>query len=138
MSRSFLCLGVSPPALALWDVDGDSFEDVLLRVAQYPNETHPSKENKSTCLAKNELTVHLRTCINSSNSPFIYLFVGMVTSVYSAVALSGVSGQVLWSKVTQESLMYIQCGLQLSSQQSPVVILISKSIIMAVNGTTGE
>lgn len=52
-SRSFLCLGVSPPALALWDVDGDSFEDVLLRVTQYPNETHPSKENKSTCLAKN-------------------------------------------------------------------------------------
>lgn len=68
----------------------------------------------------------------------MYLFVGMFTSVYSAVALSGVSGQVLWSKVTQESLMYIQCGLQLSSQQSPVVILISKSIIMAVNGTTGE
>lgn len=63
---------------------------------------------------------------------------GLLTLVYSAVALSGVSGQVLWSKVTQESLMYIQCGLQLSSQQSPVVILISKSIIMAVNGTTGE
>lgn len=32
--------------------------------------------------------------------------------------------------------MYIQCGLQY--QQTPVVLLISKSIIVAVNGTSGE
>lgn len=54
------------------------------------------------------------------------------------VALSAVSGQVLWRKVMRESVMYIQCGLQYSTQQSPVVILISKSLILAVNGTTGE
>lgn len=57
--------------------------------------------------------------------------------VYSVVALSAVSGQVLWRKVTRESVMYIQCGLQHSTQK-PAVVLISKSLILAVNGTTGE
>ena len=37
--------GVTPPALALWDVDGDSVEDVFLGVAEWTNDTHvtPSK-----------------------------------------------------------------------------------------------
>lgn len=38
----------------------------------------------------------------------------------------------------RESVMYIQCGLQYSAQPSPVVLLIGKSILMAVNGTTGS
>lgn len=62
----------------------------------------------------------------------------LLVSVYSAVALSAVSGRLLWRKVMRESVMYIQCGLQYSSQTPPVVLLISKSTIMAVNGTTGE
>ncbi|XP_044036659.1 protein FAM234B [Siniperca chuatsi] len=96
--------GVTPPALALWDVDGDSVEDVFLGVTEWTNDSHPTQGNK----------------------------------IYSAVALSAVSGQVLWRKVMRESVMYIQCGLQLSTQPSPVVLLIGKSIIMAVNGTTGK
>ncbi|XP_039978873.1 protein FAM234B [Xiphias gladius] len=96
--------GVTPPALALWDVDGDSVEDVFLGVTEWTNYTHPSQRNK----------------------------------IYSAVALSAASGQVLWRKVMGESVMYIQCGLQYSSQPSPVCLLISKSILMAVNGTTGK
>ncbi|XP_051243382.1 protein FAM234B [Dicentrarchus labrax] len=96
--------GVTPPALALWDVDGDSVEDVFLGVTEWTNDSHPTQGNK----------------------------------IYSAVALSAVSGQVLWRKVMRESVMYIQCGLQYSAQPSTVVLLISKSIVMAVNGTTGK
>ncbi|XP_026179841.1 protein FAM234B [Mastacembelus armatus] len=96
--------GVTPPALALWDVDGDSVEDVFLGVTEWTNDTHPTQRNK----------------------------------IYSAVALSAVSGQVLWRKVLRESVMSIQCGLQYSTQPSPVCLLISKSILMGVNGTTGR
>ncbi|XP_029294130.1 protein FAM234B [Cottoperca gobio] len=95
--------GVTPPALALWDVDGDSVADVFLGVTELTNDTHLTQANK----------------------------------IYSAVALSAVSGQVLWKKVMRESV-FIQCGLQYSSQPSPVVLLIGKSIVMAVNGTTGR
>lgn len=47
---------------------------------------------------------------------------------------------MLWRKVLQESVMNIQCGLQLGTQQQqqPVVILVSKSNVTAVNGSTGE
>ncbi|XP_068193431.1 protein FAM234B isoform X2 [Antennarius striatus] len=93
--------GVTPPALALWDIDGDSLEDVFLGVTEWTNDTHP-------------------------------------TQVYSAVALSAASGQLLWRKVMQESVMYIQCSLQISTQTSPVVLLISKSSVIAVNGSTGK
>ncbi|XP_029364848.1 protein FAM234B isoform X2 [Echeneis naucrates] len=96
--------GVIPPALALWDVDGDSVEDVFLGVTEWTNDVHPTKRNK----------------------------------VHSTVVLSAVSGQVLWRKVMGESVMYIQCGLQYSSQQSPVCLLISKSVLTAINGTTGK
>ncbi|XP_070836520.1 protein FAM234B [Chaetodon trifascialis] len=94
----------TPPALALWDVDGDSMEDVLLAVTEWTNDTHSTQGNK----------------------------------IYSVVALSAVSGRELWRKVMRESVMYIQCGLQYSSQPAPVVLLISKSVVMAVNGTTGK
>lgn len=96
--------GVSPPALAMWDLDGDSLQDVLLGVTEYTNDTRTSK----------------------------------VTKVYSVVALSALGGQVLWRKELQESVMYIQCGLQLGNQQQPVVILVSKSNVTAVNSSTGR
>ncbi|XP_065821069.1 protein FAM234B [Labrus bergylta] len=96
--------GVNPPALALWDSDGDSLEDVFLGVTEWTNDSRPTQGNK----------------------------------IYSLVALSAVSGQVLWRKVTHETVKYIQCGLQFSTQPSPVVIVIGKSIVMAINGTTGK
>ncbi|XP_049601979.1 protein FAM234B [Syngnathus scovelli] len=96
--------GVTPPALALWDVDGDSVDDVLLSVTEWTNDTHPTQGNK----------------------------------IYSAVVLSGANGQLLWRKVMWEPVMYIQCGLQLNTKPLPVCLLIGKSIIMAVNGTTGK
>ncbi|XP_029996316.1 protein FAM234B [Sphaeramia orbicularis] len=96
--------GITPPALALWDIDGDSVDDVLLGVTEWPNDTHPTQGNKG----------------------------------YSAMALSAVSGQVLWKKIMREWVMYIQCGLQNGVQQSRVCLLISKSVLMAINGTTGK
>lgn len=39
----FFFLGVTPPALALWDVDGDSVEDVFLGVTESTNETHTTQ-----------------------------------------------------------------------------------------------
>ncbi|XP_075879708.1 protein FAM234B isoform X1 [Nelusetta ayraudi] len=101
--------GGFPPALAMWDLDGDSLQDVLVGVTEYTNNSRASKDTKAP--------------------------------VYSAVALSALGGQVLWRKVLQESVTYIQCGLQLGTQQQqqqPVVILVSKSTVMAVNGSTGR
>ncbi|CAJ1075796.1 protein FAM234B [Xyrichtys novacula] len=96
--------GDNPPPLALWDVDGDSLEDVFLGVTECNNDTHPTQGNK----------------------------------IFSAVALSSVSGKVLWRKVMHENVNYIQCGLQFGTQTSPVVIIMGKSVVMAVNGTTGD
>ncbi|XP_012735112.2 protein FAM234B isoform X1 [Fundulus heteroclitus] len=96
--------GITPPALALWDVDGDSVEDVLLGVTEGTNGTHATQRSK----------------------------------IYSAVAVCAVSGRVLWRKVMNESVMYIQCGLHHGTQPSPVCLIIGKSILMAVNGTTGK
>uniref|UniRef100_A0A3B5B683 Family with sequence similarity 234 member B n=1 Tax=Stegastes partitus TaxID=144197 RepID=A0A3B5B683_9TELE len=76
--------GVTPPALALWDVDGDSVEDVFLGVTGWTNDTHGAQGNK----------------------------------IFSAVAVSAAGGQVLWRKFMQESVMYIQCGLQFSSHSA--------------------
>ncbi|KAJ0000707.1 hypothetical protein NQD34_005727 [Periophthalmus magnuspinnatus] len=91
--------GITPPALALWDVNNDSVEDVLLGVTE-------------------------------SSTPG--------NKVYSAAALSAVNGQVIWKKPTSERVMYIQCGLRISAQKSHVCLLISKSTLTAVNGTTGK
>lgn len=96
--------GITPPALALWDVDDDSVEDVLLGVTEWPNDTLSTPANK----------------------------------VYSAVALSAGSGRILWKKIMREWVMYIQCGLQTSAQKSQACLLISKSTLTAVNGTTGK
>lgn len=60
-------------------------------------------------------------------------------AVFSVVAASAVGGLELWRKSMRESVMWIQCGLQLSGEPSwPVCLLVGKSTIMAVNGTTGE
>ncbi|XP_047212281.1 protein FAM234B-like [Girardinichthys multiradiatus] len=96
--------GVTPPALALWDIDGDAVEDVLLGVTEWTNGTHATQRNK----------------------------------IYSVVTVSAVSGRVLWRKVMNESVVYIQCGLQRSTHPSPVCLIIGKSIMMAVNSTTGK
>ncbi|XP_072299804.1 protein FAM234B [Eucyclogobius newberryi] len=91
--------GITPPALALWDVSGDSVAGVFMGVTETPTQGH---------------------------------------KVYSAVALSAVSGQIIWKKPMHERVMYIQCGLQISAQKPQVCLLISKSILMAVNGMTGK
>ncbi|KAM9392128.1 protein FAM234B isoform 1-T1 [Pholidichthys leucotaenia] len=38
--------GVTPPALALWDADGDSVEDVFLGVTEWTNDTHATQGSK--------------------------------------------------------------------------------------------
>ncbi|KAM4635349.1 protein FAM234B isoform 2-T2 [Polymixia lowei] len=118
---------VPPPALALWDVDGDSVDDVLLGDTKRTNDTHPIQGNK----------------------------------VYSAVALSAITGQVLWRRFMREPVNYIQCGLQceghpvrlpaggaalraypetapLPRASGPVCLLVGRMVLTAVNGTTGD
>uniref|UniRef100_A0A3B4A499 FAM234A/B beta-propeller domain-containing protein n=1 Tax=Periophthalmus magnuspinnatus TaxID=409849 RepID=A0A3B4A499_9GOBI len=68
----------------------------------------------------------------------VFVFPCCSVVVYSAAALSAVNGQVIWKKPTSERVMYIQCGLRISAQKSHVCLLISKSTLTAVNGTTGE
>lgn len=72
--------------------------------------------------------------INSHGGWLICVF----NPVYSVVALSAAGGHVLWRKVMPAPVIYIQSGLQYPSQPSPVVLLISRSMITAINGTTGE
>uniref|UniRef100_A0A3Q4M4Z1 Family with sequence similarity 234 member B n=1 Tax=Neolamprologus brichardi TaxID=32507 RepID=A0A3Q4M4Z1_NEOBR len=88
---------------------------------------------------KNINSMKMTLCAFSLCNLFdIYTWCMRFIPVYSAVALSAVSGQVLWKKVMSEAVMYIQCGLQYSTVPSPVCLLICKSYIMAVNGTTGR
>ncbi|XP_067334294.1 protein FAM234B isoform X2 [Channa argus] len=47
--------GVTPPALALWDVDGDLVEDVFLGIAEWTNDTHPAQRNKRKNLSSVQL-----------------------------------------------------------------------------------
>ncbi|KAM8824195.1 protein FAM234B isoform 1-T1 [Synchiropus picturatus] len=96
--------GVTPPALTLWDIDGDSVDDIILGVTDWTNGSHLLPANK----------------------------------IYSAVALSSARGHMLWRKTMKETVMYIQCGLQPPSSQLPACLLIGKSIIVAVNVTTGK
>ncbi|XP_029014401.1 protein FAM234B isoform X3 [Betta splendens] len=96
--------GLTPHALALWDVDGDSVEDVLLGVTEWTNDTHPTQRNK----------------------------------LHSVVVLSAASGRMLWRKPMAEPVMYVQCGLQHGSQRPAACLLISKSLLMAVNSSTGK
>lgn len=72
--------------------------------------------------------------VNSCGGWLICIF----NLVYSVVALSAAGGHVLWRKVMPAPVIYIQSGLQYPSQPSPVVLLISRSMITAINGTTGE
>lgn len=38
--------GIASPPLALWDVDGDSMQDMILGVTEETNDTHPTQGNK--------------------------------------------------------------------------------------------
>ncbi|KAL0992980.1 hypothetical protein UPYG_G00101770 [Umbra pygmaea] len=81
--------GVTPPPLALWDVNNDSVEDVLIGVTQ--------KDNNS----------YLSSSVGNSKE-------------HSVVALSAVSGEVLWRKILREPVKAIQCGLQYEAHPSPL------------------
>lgn len=131
-SHPVFCPGFTPSALALWDVDGDSVEDAIVGVAEGTDDTHPTRGDKS---ARDQISrargVRSNPAVGADSSP-------CRLPVYSVAALSAVGGRVLWRKVLAAPVMYIQCGLQYPGQPSPVVVLISRAVIAAVNGTTGE
>ncbi|KAJ7992632.1 hypothetical protein DPEC_G00280690 [Dallia pectoralis] len=127
--------GVTPPPLALWDVNNDSAEDVLIGVTQKSNNTH------------------LSSSVGNNKE-------------HSVLALSAVSGEILWRRVFREPVDFIQCGLQYEAQPSPlpaggaalrafphsaiplsglrdaangpVCLLSGSAHLTAVNGTTGR
>lgn len=100
---------------------------------------HPSHTSKQRCVRSCFKILHpFEWSLSLSICCTLIDFYPVFNPVYSAVALSAMDGQVLWKKITTESVMYIQCGLQYAAQPSPVVILISRSIITVVNGTTGK
>ncbi|XP_051571070.1 protein FAM234B isoform X2 [Myxocyprinus asiaticus] len=104
--------GVTSPPVALWDVDGDGLDDVLIGVTNISNDSQPmSSQSKE----------------------------------YSVMAVSGISGQVLWRRVLREPLISLQCGLQTGSAdphyrelETSACILISSSHIISVNASTGR
>ncbi|XP_062309986.1 protein FAM234B [Osmerus eperlanus] len=128
--------GVTLSPLALWDVDGDSVEDVLVGVTERSNDTQASTSSAGN------------------------------NKVHSVVALSALSGQVLWRRGLREPAVSVQCGLQyeahpvplpaggaalraypqtaplLSGQREqgsgPVCLLIGSPHVTAVNSTTGK
>ncbi|XP_010894999.2 protein FAM234B isoform X2 [Esox lucius] len=127
--------GVTPPPLALLDVNNDSFEDVLIGVTQKSN------------------TSHLSSSVGNYKE-------------HSVLALSAVSGELLWRQVFREPVESIQCGLQYEAHPSPlpaggaalrafphsaiplsglrdrangpVCLLSGSAHLTAVNGTTGR
>lgn len=128
--------GVTLPPLALWDMDGDSVDDVLVGVTERTNDT-------------------LTTTSSAGDN-----------KVHSVVALSALNGRVLWRRGLKEPALSVQCGLQyeahpvplpaggaalraypqtaplLSGQREqasgPVCLLIGSPHITAVNATTGK
>uniref|UniRef100_H3CZT4 Family with sequence similarity 234 member B n=1 Tax=Tetraodon nigroviridis TaxID=99883 RepID=H3CZT4_TETNG len=97
--------GITSAPLALWDVNGDSLEDVIVGVTESPNGTHAPGSKGPVC---------------------------------SVVALSAVGGQRRVSKVTAAPVMYIQGGPRHPGQEAPAVVLISRSTMTAVDGSTGK
>ncbi|XP_056128141.1 protein FAM234B [Rhinichthys klamathensis goyatoka] len=60
---------------------------------------------------------------------------------FSVCAVSGVSGQLLWTRPLREPLFSVQCGLQTGSadpQTGSACVLISSGHIIAVNASTGR
>ncbi|XP_036408017.1 protein FAM234B [Megalops cyprinoides] len=78
--------GVSLPSLALWDVDNDTIEDVLVGVTQHTNDSTLAGE-----LGYSKEHTDLE---------------------HSVVAISAVTGERLWTTVMNDSVRSIQCGLQ--------------------------
>ncbi|XP_067236981.1 protein FAM234B isoform X2 [Chanodichthys erythropterus] len=103
--------GVTSPPLALWDVDGDGLEDVLIGVTNISNDSQP---------------------MNAQSKEF------------SVSAVSGVGGQLLWTRPLREPLFSVQCGLQTGSTDplwrklSSACVLISSGHIITVNASTGR
>ncbi|XP_051741736.1 protein FAM234B-like [Ctenopharyngodon idella] len=106
--------GVTSPPLALWDVDGDGLEDILIGVMNISNDSQP---------------------MNAQSKEF------------SVSAVSGVSGQLLWTRPLREALFSVQCGLQTGSAdplwrkqplESSACVLISSGHIITVNASTGR
>ncbi|XP_051571795.1 protein FAM234B-like isoform X2 [Myxocyprinus asiaticus] len=106
--------GVTSPPVALWDVDGDGLDDVLIGVMNIANNSQPmSSQSKE----------------------------------YSVLAVSGISGHVLWRRMLREPLISLQCGLQTGSAdphnrkqslETSACILISSSHIISINASTGR
>ncbi|XP_030649123.1 protein FAM234B [Chanos chanos] len=121
--------GVNSPPLALWDVDNDAIEDLLIGVTQMSNESQLSSS----------LGNHKE---------------------YSVVALSALSGEVLWRKALGNPVLYVQCGLQSGAParpgtrlraeaqdpslppghrgRGPVCLLVTLTHLTAVNASTGK
>ncbi|KAJ8387541.1 hypothetical protein AAFF_G00152370 [Aldrovandia affinis] len=123
-------------SLALWDVDNDTIEDVLVGVTQQTN-------------------------VSQLTGSLVYSKEHMVAE-YSVVAISAVSGAELWKTGLKESVKSIQCGLQPQARPAaaglrtflqgslglagepaaksggPVCLFIGSSHLTAVNGATGK
>ncbi|CAG01656.1 unnamed protein product [Tetraodon nigroviridis] len=117
--------GITSAPLALWDVNGDSLEDVIVGVTESPNGTHaPGSKGR-------------RVGGGGAFWPCGGL-IGVSGPVCSVVALSAVGGQRRVSKVTAAPVMYIQGGPRHPGQEAPAVVLISRSTMTAVDGSTGK
>ncbi|XP_048102031.1 protein FAM234B isoform X1 [Alosa alosa] len=119
--------GVTSLPLALWDVDNDGIEDILIGVTQLSNESQVpssqaiSKEYSVVALSATSGSVLWRRPLRE---PVISVQCGLQTGAASSAAAHPAEG-AHWG---QQSL---------SLQSGPVCLLVGSSHLTAVNGTSG-
>ncbi|XP_071028231.1 protein FAM234B-like isoform X1 [Oncorhynchus clarkii lewisi] len=127
--------GVTPPPLALWDVDNDSVEDVLIGVTQKSNNTHLSssagnnKEYSVVALSAFSGEVLWRRALRE---PVESIQCGLQYEAHpSPLPAGGAALRALPNSA-------IPLSAQRDRASGPVCLLIESAHLTAVNGTTGK
>ncbi|XP_031690168.1 protein FAM234B [Oncorhynchus kisutch] len=127
--------GVTPPPLALWDVDNDSVEDVLIGVTQKSNNTHLSrsvgnnKEYSVVALSAFSGEVLWRRVLRD---PVEFIQCGLQYEAHpSPLPAGGAALRALPNSA-------IPLSAQRDRASGPVCLLIESAHLTAVNGTTGK
>ncbi|CAL8302039.1 unnamed protein product [Merluccius merluccius] len=124
--------GVTPPALALWDVDGDAVDDVLLGATRRSNDTHPllgTKVYSAVALSATSGRVLWQRVMRES---VLFIQCGLQYQAHPVPLPAGGAALRAYPETTP-----LLAG-QRERASGPVCLLITKKVLTAVNGTTGK
>ncbi|KAG7262384.1 hypothetical protein CRUP_018308 [Coryphaenoides rupestris] len=124
--------GVTPPALALWDVDGDAVKDVLLGETERTNDTHPLQGTK----------VHSAVALSATSGQVLWRYVMRESVMFIQCGLQYQAHPVPLPAGGAALRAYPETAPLLVGQRErasgPVCLLITKNVLTAINGTTGR